>query len=222
VIRRWRCAGRRPRTPLFFSLGLDEILSAVREVVRDLNVNSTMLGQVVHAVGSTDGRLDSGAHIPATRVPQMTSPSLWLRHRHLLKSTRSRKMHEEHCRSRSVLGHPPIRRASYVAEVSWGAVRLRAEILLVAYLDDIYCSCEVFLFRSYRRVLVAKGRSLVGLEFSNVANNNMYVPRCFPAEIRDMFPDASFVDDDAPGATPKDQLRPGASRRPAGSSGLWG
>ena len=76
------------------------------------------------------------------------------------------------------------------------------------------------MFRPYRRVLVAKGRSLVGLEFSNVAKNNTYVPRCFPAEIRDMFLDASFVDDDTPGATPKDQLRHGASRLPAGSSGL--
>ena len=50
---------------------------------------------------------------------------------------------------------------------------------------------------------------MVGLEFSNVAKNNTYVPRCFPAEIRDML-----------GATPKDQLRHGASRLPAGSSGL--
>jgi hypothetical protein len=47
-----------------------------------------------------------------------------------------------------------------------------------------------------------------------------YVPRCFPAKFRDVFPDASFVDDDTPGATSKDQLRHGASRLPAGSSGL--
>ena len=44
--------------PLFFSLGLDELLTAVREAMRDLNVDSTMLGQVFHTVGSTDGRLD--------------------------------------------------------------------------------------------------------------------------------------------------------------------
>ena len=35
--------------------------------------------------------------------------------------------------------------ASYTASVSWGAVR-RAEILLIAYLDDIYCSSEAFFF----------------------------------------------------------------------------
>jgi len=38
--------------PLFFSLGLDELLTAVREAMRDLTVDSTMLGQEVH-VGLT-------------------------------------------------------------------------------------------------------------------------------------------------------------------------
>ena len=48
----------------------------------------------------------------------------------------------------------------------------------------------------------------------------MYVPRCFAAEIRDMFPNASIVNDNTPGATPLDQLKDGASRLPVGSSGL--
>jgi hypothetical protein len=52
--------------PLLFSLGLDELLTAVREAMRDLNVDSTMLGQLVHVVGSADGRLDSGAVVPVT------------------------------------------------------------------------------------------------------------------------------------------------------------
>ena len=73
--------------------------------------------------------------------------------------------------------------ASYTATVSWGAVRYRAEILLVAYLDDIYCSSEAFLFQPYRRTLLAKGKPLVGLEFTSVAKNYTYVPRCFAAEI---------------------------------------
>jgi hypothetical protein len=57
---------------------------------------------------------------------------------------------------------------------------------------------------------------LVGIEFSNVAKNNTYMPRCFSAEIRDMLPDVSFVDDVTPGVTPG----AGASRLPAWSSGL--
>ena len=47
--------------PLFFSLGLDLLLTAVREAMRDLSVDSNMIGQVVHAVASTDERLASGA-----------------------------------------------------------------------------------------------------------------------------------------------------------------
>ena len=104
--------------------------------------------------------------------------------------------------------------------VAWGAVRLRAEILLVAYLDDIYCSIEAFLFQPYRRILGAMSKPLVGLEFTTVAKNYTYVPRCFAAEIREMFPNASIVNDNTPGATPLDQLKVGASRLPLGSSGL--
>ena len=52
--------------PLFFSLGLDETLMALRDAMRDLIVDSTMLGQLVHVVGSADGRLDSGAVVPVT------------------------------------------------------------------------------------------------------------------------------------------------------------
>ena len=55
--------GRWRFEPLFFSLGLDELLTAVREAMRDLTVDSTMLGQVVHIAGSTDGLLASGAHV---------------------------------------------------------------------------------------------------------------------------------------------------------------
>ena len=88
--------------PLFFSLGLDDFLTAVREAMRDLNVDSTMFGQVWF----TQWGAPMGDSIPAhTFLSQTTSPSLWLRHRHTPKSTRSRKMHEERCRYRSVLVH---------------------------------------------------------------------------------------------------------------------
>ena len=71
--------------PLFFSLGLDELLSAVREAMRDLNVDSTMFCQVVD-VQLTQWETPMGDSIPAhTFLSQMTSPSLWLRHRHMLK-----------------------------------------------------------------------------------------------------------------------------------------
>jgi hypothetical protein len=94
--------------------------------------------------------------------------------------------------------------ASCTVSVSWGAVRHRAENLLVAYLDDIYCSSE-----PYRRTLRANGKPVVGLEFTSI-EELLYEPRCFAAEILTKFPDASIVDDDTPGVTPMDKLKHGA------------
>ncbi len=75
------------------------------------------------------------------------------------------------------------------------------------------------MFQPYRRILGAKSKPLVGLSFTTVAKNYTYVPRCFAAEIRGMFPDASIVDETTPGASPADQLKVGASRLTVGSSG---
>ena len=201
--------------PLFFSLGIDELLTAVREAMRDLTVDSKMLGQVVHVAGSADGRLASGAHVPVTDDLPLTlvAAPTYAEIDALMEDARG-------ALQVSVRVGPVADPASYIAVVSWGSIRLRAEVLLVAYLDDIYCSSEAFLIQPYRRTLRAKGKPLVGLEFTSVAKNYTYVPRCFAAEIRTMLPDASIVDDDTPGATPMDQLRHGASRLPAGSSGL--
>ncbi len=45
---------------LFFAFGLDEFFTAIREFMRDLQVDSTMVGQVVELVEAADGRLESG------------------------------------------------------------------------------------------------------------------------------------------------------------------
>ena len=174
-----------------------------------------MLGQVVHVVGSADGRLDSGAVVPVTDDLPLT----------LVAAPTYDEIDalEEEARGAlwvSVRVGPASNPASYIAVVAWGAVRLRADVLLIAYLDDIYCSSEVFLFQPYRRILGARSKSLMGLEFTTVAKNFTYVPCCFAAEIRDMFPIVSIVNDNTPGATPTEQLKDGASRLPVGSSGL--
>ena len=106
--------------PLFFSLGLDELLTAVREAMRDLNVDSTILGHVVHAVGSTDGRLDSGAHIPVTDDLPLTlvAAPTYAEIDALAEDARG-------ALRVSVRVGPPSDSASYVAEVSWGAVPLK-------------------------------------------------------------------------------------------------
>ena len=51
---------------LFFAFGLDEFLTAIREFMRNLQVDSTMVGQVVEVVGATDGRLESGSTVRVT------------------------------------------------------------------------------------------------------------------------------------------------------------
>ena len=91
---------------------------------------------------------------------------------------------------------------------------------LFFYFGDINCSSEAFLIQPYRRTLRAIAKSLVRLEFTSVAKHNTYVPRCFPAEVCAMFPDASIVDDGTPAATHMDQVRYGASRLPAGPRSL--
>ena len=91
---------------LLFSLGLDELLTAVREAMRDLSVDSNMIGQVVHVVGSVDGRLESGAVVPITDDLPLTLS----RHQHMLRSMRSRRRREERCGSRSGLDLPQTRR----------------------------------------------------------------------------------------------------------------
>ncbi len=110
--------------------------------------------------------------------------------------------------------------ASYLVEVPWEAARLRAEVLIAAFLDDITSLSEAHLLRPFRRALVVLGPPTVGLEFSNVAKNSTLVLCCFTDVVRAMFPDAAVVDDDTPGATPKAKLKHGASQLVAESNGL--
>ena len=114
---------------------------------------------------------------------------------------------------------PAANPSSFLADVAWEPVRHRAEILLAAYLDDITSPCEAFLLRPFSRALQLEGPK-IGLHFDTVSKNYIYVPRCFAAEIRAMFPDAAIVDDDTPGASPKAQLEFGARQLAAGSTGL--
>ena len=59
--------------PLFFSLGLDELLTAVREYMRNLSVDTTMVNQEVNVAGVTAGRLATGAAVDVTE----DIPSSW-------------------------------------------------------------------------------------------------------------------------------------------------
>ena len=89
--------------------------------MRDLNVGRTILGKAVHAMGSTDGRLDSGAHIPVIDNLPLTlvAAPTYAEIETLAEDARG-------ALRVSVRVGPPSDPASYVAEVSWGAVRVSA------------------------------------------------------------------------------------------------
>ncbi len=101
-----------------------------------------MLGQVVRVAGSADGRLASGAHIPVTDDLPLTlvAAPTYVEIDALMEDARGTLQ-------ALVRVGPAADPASYIAVVPWGSVRLRAEVLLVAYLDDLYCSSEAFLIQ---------------------------------------------------------------------------
>ena len=88
-------------------------------------------------MGSGDGLLASGAHVPVTDdIPLTLVAAPSYAEIDALPDDALGMLQVE------VRVEPVADSASYTASVSWGAVRHRAEILLVAYLDDIYCSSD--------------------------------------------------------------------------------
>ena len=98
---------------------------------------------------------------------------------------------------------------SFEASVPWSSVRLRAEILLLSYLDDVTLCAEAHLLRPFFIALRLLGPS-IGLFFDSLDKSFTYVPRVFAMRVRSMFPDAVVVDDETPGGTPKAKLAFGA------------
>jgi hypothetical protein len=68
--------------------------------------------------------------------------------------------------------------ASFIASVPWSSVRLRAEILLLCYLDDITLCAEAHLIRPFFLALRELGPS-IGLFFDSLDKNFTYIPRVF-------------------------------------------
>ena len=102
-------------------------------------------------------------------------------------------------------GVPPI-------VLPWDAVRLRAHVLICAYLDDIKSASELFLLLPFTLILRELGPKAVGLYFEKLAKNYAFVPRPFAGMLREMYGEAAFVvDDGSDGATPAEKLKTGAS-----------
>ena len=201
--------------PLFFSLGLDELLTAVREHMRDLKVDSTMISQRVHIVDSVRGTLvPTGGEV---LVPPNVSLTLLDAPPFTLLET----LDEAASGLQSVfvrVGSDSVE-SSFVARIPWQSVRLRAEVSMVAYLDDITGCTEAHLLRPFNHALRVLG-PIVGLHFDSLDKNYTYVPRCFADSLRTMYPDAVFIDDSTPGSSPKEQLAYGARHLNQGSRSL--
>jgi hypothetical protein len=104
----------------------------------------------------------------------------------------------------SPAGVPPI-------VLPWDAVRLRAHVLICAYLGDIKSASELFLLRPFTLLLRELGPRTVGLHFVKLAKNYAFVPRPFAGMLREMYGGAAFVvDDETEGATPAEKLKVGA------------
>ena len=128
--------------------------------MRDLRVDSTMVGQVVRVVGSTQGVLaDSGAvlNVPdGVELTLVAAPDY-----DIIDSLAPDGL--EALRVTVRVGSESDA-GSFLASVPWSGVRLRAEILLLCYLDDITLCAEAHLLRPFFLALRELGPS-IGLYF---------------------------------------------------------
>ena len=198
--------------PLFFSLALDVLLSMLRARMLDLPVDSTMVGQMVEVCAQTEGLVDgvtgSVPLLVGTKVKLLEAP-----HFSAIEGA-NEEVRRSACVTVQLLGPdgggqvpaglPPI-------VLPWDVVRLRAHVLICAYLDDIKSASELFLLRPFTLLLRELGPRTVGLHFVKLAKNYAYVPRPFAGMLREMYGEAAFVvDDETEGETPAEKLKVGA------------
>jgi hypothetical protein len=119
------CRARRRLCSIFFAFGLQ---TAIREFMRNLQVDSRMVGQAATLVKATDGRIESWMHLRRT-PSQVANP----RNAFCIEQSAENARGTLQATVRVELATDP---ASYLVELHWKAARLWAEVLLVAILDD--------------------------------------------------------------------------------------
>jgi hypothetical protein len=189
--------------PLFFSLGIRGLLKQIRHRMRNLKVDSTMVGQrVVVAVDSIGTRTDpSGVSL---NVPLHANTPL------ILISAPSYADCEDSTDADSVLVEVSTLDDPVPIRVPRGILKLEAEILLAAYLDDIKLPAELHLLRPFTQALSVLGPEY-GLFFIKRAKNYLYVPKTFLSVAQLLFPDAAFATDESPGSSTDDKLKGAAA-----------
>jgi hypothetical protein len=198
--------------PLFFSLGLLGLMEEVRARMRHLPVDESMIGQeVVVELATLASRSDGGSDviIPAgTAVRLLAAPAFSVLPP--LDSVAPLNLHS------TVEWRPPSFGdvdSSLQLRVPWSALFLRAEVLILAYLDDIHCPAELHLLRPFVHALADIGPSY-GLQFSKRAKNYVYVPRPFLEQASMLWqgPEGVVVHDASEGGTPQKKLELAARR----------
>jgi len=181
-----------------------------------------MVGQKVEVVGPTVGWLVSGGEGHGSELQVTNDLLIVLEEAPDIGDLEGHGAEGEEGRRVRVRIGPPGDPASFLAEIPWQAVRLRAEICLAAYLDDISAVLEAHLLRPFTLALRELGPR-VGLYFDTAAKNYTYVPRMFSEALRQLLPEASglvIVDDQTPGGAPKAQLEYGARQLRGDGRGL--
>ena len=202
--------------PIFFALGMDELLAAIRMRMRDLNVDSTMQGAKVTVRSAAQGTLSSGGLMTmpmATDFVLVEAPTYSVVEAAEEKAAGGDTGDRDSLRATLSWGEMGDS-GSFRVSVLWSEVRLSAEVLLAAYLDDIHCVSETYLLRRFILLLRELGPK-IGLHFTSLHKNYLYIPRVFADCVERDFPDAVVVHDASPGATPADQLER-AARQLAG------
>jgi hypothetical protein len=134
----------------FLAVAMDGMLTATRERMRNLSVDSTMLGQTIHVTGDTAGRLESGAPILVTADLPLTL---------VAAQTEVDATSDEGRGALRVMVRvgPATGPSSFLVEMPWEAVRHRAEIVVGAYYDDDNSPSPAYLLRPFTRSLKAEG-----------------------------------------------------------------
>jgi hypothetical protein len=202
--------------PLFFAVGFEQLLEDVRVRMRNLSVDSTMVGEVI--------KLTAGAEVTRVASGGVYEPSpgdvfrLRQAPTYLELEAPGAEVGELEVALELLPGGEEPQGGGDLGGFSapWEVVKLEANPLVVAYLDDVKLVDRIFLARRFAALLRDRG-PLYGLFFGNRAKNFVHVIKPFEGAARAMFPDAVFVDDDSPGDGPADQLK-----RAVAANGLSG
>ena len=190
--------------PLLFSLGLDEMMEAVRGDMANLRVDSTMRGkEVTLTAGAVLTGGEGELRYPAQPTDKFVLDSA---------PTYAEVEGEERPRELEVTvrvlpnGVEPGVDVVGPLRVRWEHVRHEANVSLIAYLDDLRITDEAYLMRPFQESLRRRGPR-IGLYFTKRAKNYIYVPLPFRDTVLNLYPDAVVVADDSPGDDPASQLK---------------